>query len=250
MKIDKLLDYIDGLFLTRNNNEFNLQSGITFKSNDEVFRIGYCTNLTPDTIDEAKKFKVDLIITHHDAWDFLFGLKDTCKQKLIENGISHYYNHLPLDDCDFGTNDSLIERLGFIIKHKTHEFKGFYCGRVAELDNEISLNDLVKKLEDILLEPVKFWKFNNKGIKRIGLVCGGGGATSDVKEAVDNDCDVYITSEKVLYTIQYAKYANINLIIGSHTFTESFGIESLARKIKNNFEDIEIVKIIEEHIEY
>ena len=61
---------------------------------------------------------------------------------------------------------------------------------------------------------------------------------------------VYITSEKVFYTIQYAKYANINLIIGSHTFTESFGIESLAEKIKNNFEDIEIVKIKEEHIEY
>jgi len=250
MKINKILDYVDGLFLTRNSDEFHLQSGFTFKSRDEVFKIGYCTNLTPDTIDEANKLKVDLIITHHDAWDFLYGLKDTCKQKLIEYGISHYYNHLPLDDCDFGTNNSLIEKLGLTIKHKTHEFKGFYCGRVAELDNEISLNDLVKKLEVILSEPVKFWKFNTNGIKKIGLVCGGGGATSDVKEAVDNFCDVYITSEKVLYTIQFAKYAKINLIIGSHTSTERFGIESLAEKIKNNFEDIEIVKIDEEYLEY
>lgn len=250
MKIDDIIDFIEGLFLTRNNNEFQLQSGLTYKSKDEVFRIGYCTNLIPDTIDEAKKLKVDLIITHHDAWDLLYEMKDNCKQKLKEYGISHYYNHLPLDDCDFGTNDSLIERLGLTTKHKTHEFKGFYCGRVAELDVEISLNDLVKRLEGILSEPVKFWTFNNKSIKRIGLVCGGGGLTSDVKEAVDNHCDVYITSEKVLYTIQYAKYNNINLIIGSHTSTEKFGIEGLAIKIKNNFKEIEIVKINEDYIEY
>ena len=49
------------------------------------------------------------MITHHDAWEFIYGLKETCKEKLFEYNISHYFNHLPLDDCDFGTNNSLIE---------------------------------------------------------------------------------------------------------------------------------------------
>ncbi len=34
---------------------------------------------------------------------------------------------------------------------------------------------------------------------------------------MDLGCDAYFTGEKILYTIQYAKQANINLIVGSHT---------------------------------
>ena len=48
--------------------------------------------------------------------------------------------------------------------------------------------------------------------------------TSDVKDAVDRNCDVYITGEKFLYTVQYAKFAGINIIVGSHTYTENLPI--------------------------
>lgn len=60
---------------------------------------------------------------------------------------------------------------------------------------------------------------------------------------------MYITGEKVLYTVEYAKFVEINLIIGSHTFTEIFGIESLAKKIKEKYSNIEIIKLKEEHLE-
>ncbi|WP_374212505.1 Nif3-like dinuclear metal center hexameric protein [Tissierella sp. MB52-C2] len=81
------------------------------------------------------------------------------------------------------------------------------------------------------------------------LVCGGGGFTTDVREAVERNSEVYITGEKVLYTIEYAKFVGINLIVGSHTFTEVFGIESLAKKIKDKYKDIEIIRLKEEHLE-
>ncbi|SHE98272.1 NIF3 (NGG1p interacting factor 3) [Tissierella praeacuta DSM 18095] len=167
----------------------------------------------------------------------------------MEYNISHYFNHLPLDDCDFGTNNSLIEKLGLEIIERTHEENGFFCGRVAKFKEEIIFEELVKKLEDILEEPVQSWKFKDGKIRTVGLVCGGGGFTTDVREAVERNCDVYITGEKVLYTIEYAKFAGINLIVGSHTFTEVFGIESLAMKIKDKYKDIEIIKLNEEHLE-
>ncbi|WP_249646254.1 Nif3-like dinuclear metal center hexameric protein, partial [Lysinibacillus sp. D3C2_S12] len=71
----------------------------------------YCVNLTLETIEEARIQGVDMIMTHHDAWEELYGLKDACIEKLAEYGISHYYNHLPLDFCHFGTNDSLLKKL-------------------------------------------------------------------------------------------------------------------------------------------
>lgn len=249
MRLTDIEEYIVSLFDTRDNSHFYEESGFTVRGKDEVKRIGYCTNLTHDTIEEARRNNVDLMITHHDAWEFIFRLKDACKKKLLEYNISHYFNHLPLDDCDFGTNNSLVEKLGLKIIEKSHEEDGFCCGRIAEFEEEITFKELVNKLEIILEEPVKAWKFKEGRIKRVGLVCGGGGLTPDVKEAVERDCDVYITGEKVLYTIEYAKFAKINLIIGSHTFTEVFGIESLAMKIKDKFKNIEIIRLEEEHLE-
>ncbi len=249
MRLTEIEEYILSLFDSRNNDCFHEESGITVRGTEKIKRIGYCTNLTLDTVEEAMHNNVDLIITHHDAWDFIYGLKDACREKLLENNMSHYFNHLPLDDCDFGTNNSLIAKLGLRIVERSHLEDGFYCGRITEFNKEITFEELVRKLEALLEEPVKAWKFKDKAIKRIGLVCGGGGLTSDVKEAAEKNCDVYITGEKVLYTIEYAKFVGMNLIIGSHTFTEVFGIQSLAKKIKERFNDIEIIKLKEEHLE-
>ncbi len=73
--------------------------------------------------------------------------------------------------------------------------------------------------------------------------------TNDVKAAVDRKCDAYITGEKTLYTVEYARFAGINLFVGSHTFTEIFGVESLAAKVKDHFGDIDMMKLKEDHIE-
>lgn len=249
MKLTEIEEFIVSLFDSRDNDHFHEESGITVRGTEEIKRIGYCTNLTLDTVEEARKNDVDLIITHHDAWDFIFGLKDACREKLLENNISHYFTHLPLDDCDFGTNNSLSDKLGLQIIEKSHIEDGFCCGRIAEFNENITFEELIHRVEAVLEEPVKAWKFKEGAIKRVGLVCGGGGFTTDVKEAVDKNCDVYITGEKTLYTIEYAKFIGINLIIGSHTFTEVFGIESLAKKIKEKYNNIDIIRLKEEHLE-
>ncbi|MBI9014687.1 MAG: Nif3-like dinuclear metal center hexameric protein [Clostridiales bacterium] len=211
MKLNKITDYILTLFDTTDNKEFHNESGVTFDSKKDIKRIGYCTNLTLHTIEEAKDRNIDLLITHHDAWDFVYGLKEACNEKLKEYQIAHYYNHLPLDDCEFGTNNSLVSKLGLKIIEKSHLEDGFYCGRIAEFENEISMKELVNRLEILLEEPVRAWQFNDKNIKRVGIVCGGGGLSPDVKEAIDKSCDVYITGEKVLYTIEYAEFKKIEL---------------------------------------
>ncbi|GGA16051.1 hypothetical protein GCM10008018_70870 [Paenibacillus marchantiophytorum] len=50
-------------------------------------------------------------------------------------------------------------------------------------------------------------------------------------------------------TIQYAKFIKMNLIVGSHTFTEIFGVKSLSEKIKEKYESLEIIELVEDHIE-
>ncbi|MFS0862582.1 Nif3-like dinuclear metal center hexameric protein [Fredinandcohnia sp. 179-A 10B2 NHS] len=249
MDVSHIVESINGLFTIKNKEVYSSESGITYQTDKKVKRIGYCVNLTLETIEEARNRGVDMMVTHHDAWDEIYGLREACLEKLTEYGISHYYNHLPLDDCEFGTNDSLLHKLNLDIVKRTHEWEGLYFGRVAEYHKAIELNELVKDIENLLEEPVRFWRFNDKKVKRVGLVCGNGAPTACLKEAVENECDVYITGECNLYTIQYAQFKGINLIIGSHTFTEFFGIESLALKLNETLKELEVVRLIEEHDE-
>lgn len=251
MKLIDFKEYIVELFgedklkMCEGNGEY----GFTYKGKEIVKKMGYSTNLTLETVEKAIYNDVDLLLTHHDAWEFMTGLRESCIKRLKEHKISHYYIHLPLDDSEFGTNVSLAEKIGLTVVEKFSLEDGFYCGRVGELSNPVKFDELVNYVEEILKEPIKSWKNNNQLIKRIGIVTGGGLSTNDVKAAYDRKCDVYITGEKLLYTIQYAKFLGINLIIGSHTFTELFGVESLAEKIKEKYNELEIIRINEEHIE-
>lgn len=64
--------------------------------------------------------------------------------------------------------------------------------------------------------------------------------------SVEEGCDLYLTGEKILYSIEYAKLNGLNLIVGSHTFTELFGVKSMLEGLE--LKGIEILEI-EEHLE-
>jgi putative NIF3 family GTP cyclohydrolase 1 type 2 len=104
-------------------------------------------------------------------------------------------------------------------------------------------------MRSTLNEPVRAWKNNSNEVKRIGVLTGAGNSTDNMKSAVDNGCDTYITGEVNLYTIQYAQFVGINLIVGSHTFTEIFGVETLVNKIHEVHPTFEIIQLFEPHDE-
>ncbi len=245
----KIIAFIDSQFRTRNIQSYKEESGITFNANKNIKKIGYATNLTLEVIEKAKDQQVDLIMTHHDAWDFIYGLKEECAELLKEYGISHYYNHLPLDDSEFGTNSSLAKELGLMEIKKAFNEDGYMCGVIAEYDDRKSFYDFVHLFEEKLGEKVQSWRFNDNEIKRVGIICGAGHMTSDIKEAVDEKCDLYVTGEKLLYTVEYAKLQKMNLVVGSHTFIELFGVRSMAELVLDKFDDTEVVLLAEEHIE-
>jgi putative NIF3 family GTP cyclohydrolase 1 type 2 len=70
-----------------------------------------------------------------------------------------------------------------------------------------------------------------------------------IKLALDNGCDNYITGDASLYTIQYAQFVGINLFVGSHTFTEIYGVESLVKRLKEIHNDFVMIKLHEPHFE-
>lgn len=135
-----------------------------------------------------------------------------------------------------------------IIKYSVYD-NGDVPG-IGEFNEPIDFNLLALKMRDELEEPVRAWRNNDKKVKRVGVLTGAGHSSNHIKMAVEEDCDTYITGEATLYTIQYAQFVGINLLVGSHTFTEIFGVESLANKLQHLDEDIKLVKLKEDHFEF
>jgi len=246
----QLAHYLTSFFEFDKLNRFPKEWGLTVRGDGSISKIGYCTNLTPQTVEEAICHEVDLVLTHHDAWSFIYGMPEACVSRLEECGISSSFFHLALDDADFGTSATLAGKLGLCNIEKSTLYEGlFSCGRIGEWECERSLDDVKALLEKTLGEPVRAWRNHDRSIKKACVVTGAGMDTPFVKEAVDRGCDAYITGEKHLYTVEYAKFAGIDLLVGSHTATELPGVESLARRVAEKLPDIQLVRLHEERIE-
>ena len=227
--------------------KMGVEWGFHNEADKEVRKIGYATNLTPETVSEAIKNNIDLIITHHDAWFFVFGMKEQCLSLLEKHNIGHAFFHMPLDDADFGTSSSLANALCLKNSYKAVPYEEIYhAGVIGELENPVALEQFAENLSVILDEPIKVFKNNNNPVCKICVVTGAGNMTNDIKTAVDDNCDTYITGEYSLYSQQYSKYAGINLLVGSHTNTEVLGVLGLINKLIENT-DIEAVKLAEEN---
>ncbi len=220
--------------------------GLLNERDKDIRKIGYATNLTLETVTQAALYGIDFMITHHDAWDFIYGMKEKCLQLLEKQGIAHAFFHAPLDDADFGTSASLAGALGLRDYRRTVPVGIYTAGVVGELPKALTFEQLSSKLSGVLGEPVRAFRNNNRTISKVCITTGGGMMTNDMKWAVDEDCDAYITGEYVLYAQQYARFASMDLFIGSHTYTEILGVKSLVDRLINGT-DIMAVRLFEEN---
>lgn len=211
---------------------FEGEFGYTANSRAAVQRIGCATNLSPSIAARAIEEGLDTLITHHDAWDFLYESRDEVYETLKAHEISHCYIHAPLDAADFGTTVSLAELLLLQVKDGFAEYEGLPCGRTCVPSAPVSFDELAARLLSATGAGIRVWRNHSLPIQSVGVTTGGGSLTSIVREAAALGCDTYITGETNLYVAQYAKDRGINLMIGTHTHTEFPGIERLCRRLQ------------------
>lgn len=210
----------------------------------EINIIGYAVNLTEEIIEKARQQQIEFLVTHHDSWEFIFGLKESCSKMLEESGITHAYFHAPLDDAEFGTSASLGKKLGMGGLEKVMPYAEIYYGGVIGEIEPVDFNVFRERLTDILAEQVRCYQNNENPVRKVAVAAGGGNMTTEMRIAAEAGCDTYVTGEFVLYSQQYAQHVGMNLFVGSHTNTEILGVESLVQKLSGD-KEIQIIKIDE-----
>jgi dinuclear metal center YbgI/SA1388 family protein len=179
---------------------------------------------------------VNLLIVHHGLfWPGLQPLTGGRRQmldRIFQHDIALYSAHLPLDvHSVLGNNAQLAGALGFENTSPFFEAKGQGLG--LKTSTRISRDDLVRKLEDSLGGSVRVFAAGPEETKSIGLITGGAG--SEIYAVAREGIDTFITGEAPHWAAIAAEELGMNLLLGGHYATETFGVKALAAHLAERF---------------
>ena len=220
----------------------NALNGLQIENSGRVTKIGAAVDVSTRVLTAAAKRNVDLLIVHHGLfWPGLQSVTGALRRQLklaFENDIALYSAHLPLDlHPKVGNNAQLASALGLKSTKPFFEEKGQQIGIRSKVS--ISRDDLIRKLRKVLRGPVKAFNFGPKNPRNVGIITGGaGGEIYRVTAESEPDwqyIDTFITGEAPHWTAVAAEELEINLLLGGHYATETFGVKALATHLSQRF---------------
>jgi dinuclear metal center YbgI/SA1388 family protein len=235
--LSKIADYTDKYLRIREVEDWpNALNGLQVENSGRVTKIGAAVDASTRVLTAAARKGIDLVIVHHGLfWPGLQSVIGALHRQLtiaFENDIALYSAHLPLDvHPQVGNNAQLAAVLGLKLTKPFLEEKGHLIG----LKTRASLprQELVRKLRKVLGGPIKAFNFGPKQTHAIGIVTGGAG--SEIYRVAEEGIDMFITGEGPHWAAVVAEELGINLLLGGHYATETFGVKALAAQLSSRF---------------
>lgn len=235
--VAKIVQYIDCYLRVREIADWeNARNGLQIENSGEVTKIGAAVDVSTLVLTEAAKRDVDLLIVHHGLfWPGLKPITGALHRQLriaFENDIAVYSAHLPLDvHAIVGNNVLLAASLGFRSTKQFFEEKGQLVG--LKIRASLSRDQLRHKLKKSLGTSVKAFNFGPKKTRTIGIITGSAG--SEIYRVAQEAIDTFITGEAPHWAAVAAQELGMNLFLGGHYATETFGVKALASHLSRKF---------------
>jgi dinuclear metal center YbgI/SA1388 family protein len=203
----------------------------------EVRRIAVAVDAAQATIDRAVAGGADLLIVHHGLfWDgnqTVTGRRYARLKALFDADLPLYSSHLPLDvHPEVGNNAVLARELGIHIQGGMGDYKGTRVGVWGIMD-AIHRDELAARLGALLEGPVTVARGGPELVRRVGVITGGAGGS--VMDAAALGLDAFITGEGAHHNFFDAEEGGVNLLLGGHYATETWGVKVLARHLEAEF---------------
>ncbi|PYK87784.1 MAG: Nif3-like dinuclear metal center hexameric protein [Verrucomicrobia bacterium] len=235
--LSEIVEYADEYLRIREIEDWpNALNGLQIENSGRVTKIGAAVDVSTRVLSEAAKKDVDLLLVHHGLfWPGLQPITRSLHRQLrlaFENDIALYSVHLPLDiHPKVGNNAQLARSLGLRSTTPFFEEKGQLIGLRARAS--IARDQLVSKLEKSLDGKVKVFRSGPKKTKTIGIITGGVGA--EIYRVAEDNIDTFITGEAPHWAAVAAEELGVNLLLGGHYSTETFGVKALAAHLAERF---------------
>ena len=202
-------------------------------SDVEVEHVAFAVDAVRETIEAAVAADADLLVTHHSLiWDGIERVTGRDFDRiapLFEGDVALYVSHLPLDGHQkLGNGAGIADLLGLTEREPFGALGDEYVGLRGTAKESFTPAELQEGLADGLdtgAGDVRVLDFGPDRIEDVAIVTGSGVDWLD--EAVDRGADVLVTGEGKARVYHEAKEAGINVVLGGHYATETFGVRSL-----------------------
>jgi dinuclear metal center YbgI/SA1388 family protein len=237
MRLDELTDYLDTFLRVREVPDWSgALNGLQVDSPREIGRVACAVDAAQASIDAAVAWGADLLLVHHGLfWDgnrAVTGRRYRRLKALLDADLAVYAAHLPLDVHPVvGNNAVLARELGIEPRGTFGEYKGTPVGVWGELD--VSRDELRARAEQALRGPVALVPGGPERVRRAGVITGAG--ADEVAAAVDAGLDAFVTGEARHHNFFDAEEGGINLLLGGHYATETWGVRALAAHLAERF---------------
>ncbi|MEW6104096.1 MAG: Nif3-like dinuclear metal center hexameric protein [bacterium] len=237
MKLKDVCEFLDRELRTKDISDYSL-NGLQVEGREDIEKIGFAVDGSQETFIKAKDSSCNLVVVHHGLfWGIqepITGILYKRIKVLIENGISLYASHLPLDlHPKFGNNISLINLFNPFNVEPFGKYEGQDIGFLGRLKEPLHREDIAKILNEALNTSSKILPCGKEKIETIAVISGGG--CDCLKEAAEKKVNLFITGEHKLFSFSIAKEAGLNIIFSGHYATETIGIKALMEEIKKKF---------------
>lgn len=235
--LNTIVRYCDRLLRTTEVNDWDSAvNGLQVDNTGRVTRLAAAVDGSLATVRLAVAARADLLIVHHGLfwspshpW---IGRRYELLRLLLENDVAVYSSHLPLDlHPRLGNNAQLCAALGFKARTPFFSVKGQHIGFATTTN--IQRNELIRRLQRATGEAPHVIPGGPELCRRIGVVSGGAG--DELKIAVAEGVDTFITGEGPHWTYALAEELGVNVLYGGHYATETFGVKALAAHLARRF---------------
>lgn len=217
------------------------------KGENPVSKIVLALDITNAVVNEAHEIGAELIVSHHPViYNPLYNISDANPVYLAcKYDINCICSHTPLDMADGGINDIIFDMLKkpFQLDDKTEillpEGKDYGFGKVCTSASEFSSKEFATKLKKIFNCTYVRYTESSRPIKRIAFCSGGAG--SMLKDAIEKNCDAYITGDTKHDQLITAKNENMTLVDCGHFHTENIVMPYVQKRLTEMLSDIEVV---------
>lgn len=242
MERTKLVSYLDDYLQIAQIDDYGPQGVQVEAASDSVDRIALAVDTSPATIQAAAAWDADMLLVHHGLlWRSVEPISGPLGQRvrlLLENQITLYAAHLPLDaHPEVGNNAVLARMFSIEVERWWCEPTNVAIGVLGEAPTDLTIPQLVAQVEEKLNTKPQVLSHGPHIVDTVAIVSGFG--ADQAAEAKALGADTFLTGETSHANYWAAADYGLNIIYAGHYATETVGVKALGQHLVETF-DLEV----------
>jgi dinuclear metal center YbgI/SA1388 family protein len=213
-------------------------NGLQVEGRKEIKRIISGVTACQALLDEAVRLEADAVLVHHGYFwrgeDMrVIGQKFQRLKTLIDNGISLFAYHLPLDSHPvLGNNAQLAKLFGIEVTGRFGEDDLGWLGK-SPAGNAVTVGQLAAHISATLGREALMIGDADHQVDTIAWCSGA--AQNMLGAAIEAGASVYISGEISEPTVHLARESGVAYLACGHHASERYGVQALGRLIAQEF---------------